>query len=453
MGKEKKPSKTITLCRGEGHIVNKTGSRRLYFDFTYFGERVEISTGMLDTPENRKKAILRLMGFREKIDNGTFKFNEAFPRASPRLKALFSAKEGTVVTAIPQHVKFSEFIPLWYEDVWSLFESDNKKHDYRQVIDGWILPFFKDRSFYDVNSSVIGEFIRSMVVRKKGKNEGKPLRRGSIRNILIPLQTVWDNACDKYRWDLPSPFTKVKAQMPQEDPEDDAPYVEDAFNTVVGDRAVLRFDEFMQYLNHMDPWYQPIAELWVMTGMIPSELAGVTTYHLHGGYLYVRRAISRGIEKRTLKTKYRRRRIKITGSIQRVIDVLLARIGDGKKLVTLKGGKPLTAASFHNAWVKAETKANLPHHRVPYCLRHTFAAWALTIGIDKNRLVSLMGHGSKQMVYDVYGNYVEGLENDRYKILAYVGKDFIAGELLTAQQMSKPLTSGQRSKIRPTPPL
>jgi len=30
--------------------------------------------------------------------------------------------------------------------------------------------------------------------------------------------------------------------------------------------------------------------------------------------------------------------------------------------------------------------------------RHTFAAWALTIRVDQNRLVNLMGHASKQMI-------------------------------------------------------
>lgn len=40
----------------------------------------------------------------------------------------------------------------------------------------------------------------------------------------------------------------------------------------------------------------------------------------------------------------------------------------------------------------------------PYVLedmRHSFAAWALTLRIDPNKLVRLMGHGSKKMVYEV----------------------------------------------------
>lgn len=58
-------------------------------------------------------------------------------------------------------------------------------------------------------------------------------------------------------------------------------------------------------------------------------------------------------------------------------------------------------------------------------MRQTFAAWSLTLRMDPLRLVRLMGHGSKQMVFDTYGNYVEGLEQDTLLILEYLGRDFI----------------------------
>jgi len=49
----------------------------------------------------------------------------------------------------------------------------------------------------------------------------------------------------------------------------------------------------------------------------------------------------------------------------------------------------------------------------------------LTIGINPLKLERLMGHGSKSMIYDVYGKYVEGLERDRDRILDYFGEDFL----------------------------
>jgi hypothetical protein len=42
-----------------------------------------------------------------------------------------------------------------------------------------------------------------------------------------------------------------------------------------------------------------------------------------------------------------------------------------------------------------------------------------------NKLVNLIGHSSKKMIFEVYGNYIEGLETDAGKILKYFGNDFI----------------------------
>ena len=36
-----------------------------------------------------------------------------------------------------------------------------------------------------------------------------------------------------------------------------------------------------------------------------------------------------------------------------------------------------------------------------------------------------MGHASKQMVYEVYGNYVDGLEEDGERIFGYFGQDLV----------------------------
>ena len=69
-----------------------------------------------------------------------------------------------------------------------------------------------------------------------------------------------------------------------------------------------------------------------------------------------------------------------------------------------------------------------------YSARHSFAAWSLTIGVNPLRLFGLMGHASKQMVFEVYGNYVEGLENDAEEILEYFGQDFI-----TPRKMKNPV--------------
>jgi integrase len=97
----------------------------------------------------------------------------------------------------------------------------------------------------------------------------------------------------------------------------------------------------------------------------------------------------------------------------------------GKYVFGMKSGRIFDGDSFRkNPWTTAFKKMGA-QYKVPYTMRHTFAAWALTLRMDPNKLVNMMGHGSKKMIYEVYGNYVEGLETDAGKILKYFGKDFI----------------------------
>ena len=59
-----------------------------------------------------------------------------------------------------------------------------------------------------------------------------------------------------------------------------------------------------------------------------------------------------------------------------------------------------------------------------YATRHTFALWSLVHRIHPEKLVALMGHGSRRMVYDVYGKYVEGILADAALIRDYFGEDY-----------------------------
>ena len=77
--------------------------------------------------------------------------------------------------------------------------------------------------------------------------------------------------------------------------------------------------------------------------------------------------------------------------------------------------------------------------KTPYSTRHSFCAWALTIGVNPMKVVNLMGHSSKQMVYQVYGDYVEDLEDDVDDIIRYFGVYFL---IKPDKKLSQLLTYG-----------
>ncbi|MBI5441488.1 MAG: tyrosine-type recombinase/integrase [Deltaproteobacteria bacterium] len=162
----------------------------------------------------------------------------------------------------------------------------------------------------------------------------------------------------------------------------------------------------------------------LLTRMIASEVAGLRVEDIAGNRLIVRNSIVEGREKAQLKTAYRGREIPVTEAVRLRIDAARKGREDDPYVFCMRNGTRFDGNKFReNTWTTALKTAGMSY-RVPYTLRHSFAAWALTLGVHPNRLVRLMGHGSKQMVYEVYGNYVEGLEADRDAIAAYFGPDF-----------------------------
>ncbi len=392
----------------QGTIIRKPGSRKLYVLFYYFNRRVEKSTGLNDTGKNREKVRAWLDRIIERRDVGKLIFAEAFPGAPEKEKAYFAKLEGWQYAPEPRDILFGSYVQEWYQNVWRNLPEGTKKDDYRLTIDYWLVPYFGEMTFFQISGVEIQKFIASLKW-KKGAKKGQPLSTARAKNILIPLRTIWNDACDQFRWVLHNPFTNLKKHLPKTHPKR---------------REGFRFEEWMNFLKHIDPWYQPVVELMILTGMINSEIAGLRKSDIRPEYILVQHTIVRGKEHDTPKTVYRIRKIPITQAIRKRLDILLER-ATGELVVTTKAGTIFRPANFlKDIWSKAARASGITD-KVPYSLRHSFAAWALTLRIDPNRLVRLMGHGSKKMVYEVYGDYIEGLEEDFWLILEYFGRDFV----------------------------
>lgn len=55
--------------------------------------------------------------------------------------------------------------------------------------------------------------------------------------------------------------------------------------------------------------------------------------------------------------------------------------------------------------------------RNPYHTRHTFACWLLSAGANPSFIASQMGHENAQMVYEVYGAWIEELNGEQVLML------------------------------------
>jgi integrase len=54
----------------------------------------------------------------------------------------------------------------------------------------------------------------------------------------------------------------------------------------------------------------------------------------------------------------------------------------------------------------------------PHALRHFFASWGIEQGFHAKRLQELLGHGSIQMTYDLYGHWLGDIEDDHARLAA-----------------------------------
>jgi integrase len=394
----------------EGRIARKSGSQKLYLDFFYHGVRVEKSTGLDGTPANRLKAENLLSLILEQKKLGTLEFSKIFPGASDEEKEFHTRLEGRDYAPDARGITFGSYVKRWYQSVWANFPSNTKREDFRSAIDFWLVPHFGSKSFFHITGVEMQKFVASLK-HQSGPKEGESLSRARILNVLLVFKTIWSDAIEEHRWHLPDPCRSLKKHLPKKKKK------------VV---AVFRFAEWEAIIEAMEAYYRPVAKLMVITGMIASEIAALKKSHIRDGYLYVEQSIVRGEESDELKTVYRERRLPLTRAIAEILEEATVN-APGDYLFTMENGMTFTAERFQRrVWVKALKKAGV-RYRKPYTTRHTFAAWALAVRVDQNRLVNLMGHASKQMIYEVYGRYVEGLEQDRLKILGYFGRDFKRG--------------------------
>jgi len=390
-----------------GSVKRRKDSKKLYVDFYYFGRRIIRSTELNDTPANERRVRDFLNRIMERIKEGTFKFAEAFPGATKKEKAFFTKLEGREYRPEPHQLKFGEYAKEWMKTVFPTFGSPTKRRDYKEAINTKILPHFRNMTFHQITGHELFKFTESLTCTR-GANRGKPLSRSRKINLLIPLRTIWNDACDHHRWVIKSPFDNLHKKLPK---------------TEKKEHTVIRFDDWSKFIDNLEEHYQPIAELMILTGMIPSELAGLRKEDVAGEYITLNKSYVLGEEKTSMKTAFRKRQIFITEAIRARLDILTNR-ANSAYLVTTPRGTRLNSTDFAKAWKRGVDQAGIAP-MTSYSARHSFAAWSLTIGVNPLRLFGLMGHASKQMVFEVYGNYVEGLEDDAEKIFEYFGQDFI----------------------------
>lgn len=67
-------------------------------------------------------------------------------------------------------------------------------------------------------------------------------------------------------------------------------------------------------------------------------------------------------------------------------------------------------------WSKAVKPTGI-RRRNPYHTRHTYACWLLSAGANPSFIANQMGHENAQMVYGIYGTWIEDMNNEQINML------------------------------------
>lgn len=409
----------------KGKVVTKPGTSKLYYDFNYNGRRIEKSSGLRASSSNVFKTREELDDIMYGIRKNTFVFAARFPSATQAEKAYHAQFETKHLNSLqPHEVRFRDFVlgtkankekDGWLTTRLPSIGTENTRFEYERDIRHWLVPLYGDLTFAEITGDKMHESLQQMI-----KADGESLSEKRIRNVLIPFRKIWYSARSQYKWEgkLPDPFQYLSDMkcIPKSIPKK---------------VPCFRMHEWIKIHGRLDEYHSRVTLIMLLTGMINSEISGLRKQDVElgeptaeePGAIHIRyKKTIRGEEGEKLKTVYRTREFPLTDKLRSILAACIQESPDDF-VFTMKNGTPYSYEALRYAWCRALAGAGIDFRRL-YSLRHSFAAWCFVVGIDIVRLEALMGHGSKQMLFERYGKYVAGLEKDKTAIIEFFGEDF-----------------------------
>ncbi|MCQ1685528.1 site-specific integrase [Escherichia coli] len=392
-------------------VENHGGSLRIWFH--YNGKRVRENLGVPDTAKNRKIAGELRTSVCFAIRMGSFDYAAQFPN-SPNLKHFGLGKREITVKALSEK---------WL-DLKKIEIGSNAFSRYQSVVRN-MLPLIGEKR---LASSVTKEdllFIRKdLLTGYHNLSNGKttPVKGRSVVTVNYYMTTIagmFQFAADNgYIGSNPfNGLTPLKRSRTEPDP--------------------LTRDEFIRFIDACH--HQQTKNLWslaVYTGIRHGELIALAweDIDLKAKTMTIRRNYTKLGEFTLPKTEAGTDRVihlvqpavdalKSQAEMTRFdqqyqIDVKLREFGRStshectfvfnpqlvKKCQHV--GHHYKADSIRDSWASALRRAGL-RHRKAYQSRHTYACWALSAGANPSFIANQMGHANAQMVFNVYGAWME----------------------------------------------
>lgn len=256
--------------------------------------------------------------------------------------------------------------------------------DYRSAFRAHLVPAFGERSLASITLQDLQRFVADKV------NSGVSPRR--VADILIPLKTMFRCAV-QWRYLAKSPAVELRA------PKFDTPEMD-----------FLTPEEAHRLLDAIDPYWRTFLMFLLMTGARPGEAIAIRwkDLDLERRTVSVRYTMDRG-NLLPPKTDNARRRISMPPELVEALrehSLVSPWNPQGLVFVQPVSAKPVDLANFRNrVYYPALDAAGLRRVRLYlYDIRHTYAAWMISLSIEPLQLSKNLGHYDLGFTYKTYGH-------------------------------------------------
>ncbi|WP_028314664.1 Arm DNA-binding domain-containing protein [Desulfatibacillum aliphaticivorans] len=406
-------------ARKAGLNKNKQGSVRnvhgkVYADFPYFGERVRENSGLSWSEQNAKIVRKQLDRIMLAIDDGTFRFAEVFPES--KKAEYFTNLE---IKHLTGQMTAHDLLIRDYAWEWHRLKASTGRvsgrtlFEYKNYLELYIIPYFGEMSFGQLNAVVLEEFV---AWAKERKLKGKNISNASVNKYLIPLRMICKQAAIKYNWGvLYNPFHGFKKLEEGRRRDQVVP---------------LSLKDIRQLLKVLSPHWQPYFEFAIWSGLRPGEQIALKPSDIdwEGQRISIRRAITKDADGKRVegptKNKYSRRTFDLTEPMLKALrrQKKIWEVLNCEYFFCSPTGCPIRLNNLRNqVWRPALKKAKLEPRALKQT-RHTFATMAISCGEDPGWIADTMGHRDLEMVIKVYTRFVkdnQGTDNGSLMVQMY----------------------------------
>jgi integrase len=365
----------------------------------YLGERVRECSELAWNEKNAKLVREQLDRIIIGIKSGTFRFAEVFPESKNREHFSVKERETYRMRESPEDVFCKDYFGTWY----GLLKSSGRVTQrtllgYKSYMNLYLLPFFEDLTFGDLNATTFERFI---AWARQQHYRGRSIQNKTINKAFAVLKMICRTVAISSKWENAfNPFFGFKKL-----PENDA--YEDIFPFAIREQKYL--------IDHLPDHWKPYFRFAFCAGLRCGEQIALKPEDIdsENGVLRICRAVTLDENGRktmgATKNRYSRRTIKLIPVMAEALEAQKAVYEPfrGHYFFCTTTGALIDLNNLRDrVWVPALNKAGLPYREMKQT-RHSFATIALSCGENPLWIARVMGHRNTDMIIKVYSKYIE----------------------------------------------